>query len=558
MKHSAVLWLNSQDVECVVGLAVAALVLCSACAVDGSSASTSGDVARANGGPRSASAPNDSGPPELPRVFLDTRQLPSPGRRVSVGAGEDLQRALDDARPGDVILLQPGAQYIGEFVLPKKTGNGWITVESSDEANLPAEGTRIDPSSSARLAKLLTSTDAPVLRTAPGAHHYRIVGLEITAAANVTSNSALVQFGGDRRSQRSLNDVPHHLIIDRSFVHGHASLHTRRCIALNSAFSAVIDSYLADCHDRGPDSQAICGWNGPGPYKIVNNYLEGAGENVMFGGGDPGIRGLIPSDIEIRQNYFFKPPSWKGVWTVKNLFELKNAQRVLIEGNVFKNNWVDAQDGFALLLKSTNQDGGAPWSVTRDVTMRRNRVINVANGVNILGSSGNTDESANHILIAENVFDRVGTSEMGGGGRLWQLVGDPSDVSFVHNTAFAPHAILMLDELQKTYITVRDNIVTRGEYGVFGSGQSEGRPSIDYYLRHFRLTNNVIIGARTELYPQGNFFPARISDVGFADASRADYHLRGDSRYKRAATDGGDIGADIGQLDSATARVARR
>jgi hypothetical protein len=557
MKHGAVLSFNAHDVGCVLGLAVA-LLLCSACAVDGSSASTSSDAgARSNNGARAASAPDDSGPPELPRVFLDTRQHPAPGRRVRVGAGGDLQRALDDARPGDVILLQPGAQYVGAFVLPKKTGDDWITVESSDEANLPVEGTRLDPSS-ARLAKLLTATGDPVLRTAPGAHHYRIVGLEITASANVTNNSALVQFGGDRRSQRILDDVPHHLIIDRSFIHGHTSLHTRRCVALNSAFSAVIDSYLADCHDRGPDSQAICGWNGPGPYKIVNNYLEGAGENVMFGGGDPGIRGLIPSDIEIRRNYFFKPLTWKGVWTVKNLFELKNAQRVLIEGNIFENNWVDAQDGFALLLKSTNQDGGAPWSVTRDITIRANRVINVSSGVNILGSSGNTDESANHILIANNVFDRVGTPEMGGGGRLWQLVGDPSDVSFVHNTAFAPHAILMLDELQKTYITIRDNIVTHGEYGVFGSGQSEGQPSIDYYLRHFSLTHNVIIGARTELYPQGNFFPARISDVGFADASRADYHLRRDSRYKHAAIDGDDIGADIDQLDSATARVARR
>ena len=541
----------------VAGFACVALLLCGACAVEGSSASTAGE-AGANSDGRAASAPNDSGPPELPRIFLDTRHIPSTGRRVIVRPGDDLQRALDAAQPGDVILLQPGARYAGTFTLPKKTGNRWITIEPSDESQLPAQGTRIDPASSARLPKLVTTSDAPALSSAPGAHHYRLVGLEITADANVASATAIVQFGGDRRSQRNADEVPHHLIIDRSYVHGHASLHTRRCIALNSASTAIIDSYISDCHDRGPDSQAICGWNGPGPYKIVNNYLEGAGENVMFGGGDPGISGLIPSDIEIRHNYFFKPISWKGRWTVKNLFELKNAQRVLVEGNVFENNWVDGQDGFALLLKSTNQDGGARWSVTRDVTLRRNRVSNVANGVNILGSSGNTDESANHILIEDNVFDRVGTPDMGGGGRLWQLVGDPSDVGFVHNTGVASYAALTMDELQKTYVTIRDNIVTRGEYGIFGSGQSEGRPAIDYYLRRSNVVHNVIVGARAELYPGGNFFPPRPGDVGFADFARADYRLGRDSPYRHAATDGRDIGADIAQLDSATARVAHR
>jgi len=538
-------------------VAFAALLLCVGCAVNDSRANASGEVG-ANSGGHAALALSDSAPPELPRVFLDTRQIPSPGRRVTVGPGDDLQRALDGAQPGDVILLQPGAEYLGSFVLPRKTGTSWITIQSSDEAGLPAEGTRIDPAASTSFPKLVTTSDVPALSTAPGAHHYRIVGLEITAAANVTSNSALLQLGGDRRSQRAPDEVPHHLIVDRSYVHGHASLRTRRCIALNSASTAVIDSYISDCHDRGPDSQAICGWNGPGPFKIVNNYLEGAGENVMFGGGDPGISGLIPSDIELRRNYFFKPLAWKGRWTVKNLFELKNAQRVLVEGNVFQNNWVDAQDGFALLLKSTNQDGGAPWSVTRDVTLRHNRVINVANGVNILGSSGNTDNSANHILVEDNVFDRIGMPEMGGGGRLWQLVGDPSAVGFVHNTGFASYAFLTLDELQKTFVTIRDNIVRRGEYGIFGSGQSEGRPSIDYYLRHYSVTHNVIIGARTDLYPEGNFFPLHPSDVGFADVDGANYRLRQDSPYKHAATDGRDIGADIAQLDSATARVTRR
>src|SRR2546426_839319 len=118
-------------------------------------------------------------------------------------------------------------------------------------------------------------------------------------------------------------------------------------IAMNSASTAVIDSYISDFKDT-KDSLAIASWNGPGPFKIVNNYLEAAGENVMFGGLDPAIPNLVPADIEIRGNHFFKPTAWRGVWAaVKNLFELKNARRVLIEGNIFENKWLAAPAGWA-------------------------------------------------------------------------------------------------------------------------------------------------------------------------------------------------------------------
>ena len=138
--------------------------------------------------------------------------------------------------------------------------------------------------------------------------------------------------------------LPHDIIVDRCYLHGDPVLGGRRGVALNGKSLAVIDSYLADFKEVGADSQAVLGVNGPGPFKIVNNHLESAGENVMFGGGAPAIHDLVPSDIEIRHNYFFKPTSWRGVWAaVKNLFELKNARRVLVEGNIFENNWLASQ-----------------------------------------------------------------------------------------------------------------------------------------------------------------------------------------------------------------------
>jgi hypothetical protein len=133
----------------------------------------------------------------------------------------------------------------------------------------------------------------------------------------------------------STSQLGHGFVFDRVYIHGQSSTNLIRCVALNSIRTAIINSWIADCHSRGFDSQAIAGWTGPGPFLIENNYLEGAGENVMFGGADPRIQGLVPSDITIRRNHFYKPTSWKGVWTVKNLFELKCARRLLIEGYVF-------------------------------------------------------------------------------------------------------------------------------------------------------------------------------------------------------------------------------
>src|SRR5262245_41311219 len=54
--------------------------------------------------PRPATlAPNE---PEPPRVFLDTTYVAPAGKTINVAAGGDVQAAINQARPGDVIMLQ--------------------------------------------------------------------------------------------------------------------------------------------------------------------------------------------------------------------------------------------------------------------------------------------------------------------------------------------------------------------------------------------------------------------------------------------------------------------
>src|SRR5215468_9455558 len=72
-----------------------------------------------------------SGDPEPPRVYLNTAYVAPTGRSINVNAGGNLQSALDQALPGDVIVIQAGATFTGNFTLPNKSGTGWITVRTS-------------------------------------------------------------------------------------------------------------------------------------------------------------------------------------------------------------------------------------------------------------------------------------------------------------------------------------------------------------------------------------------------------------------------------------------
>src|SRR5215203_1923973 len=46
----------------------------------------------------------------------------SGGATHKLGPNDDLQRAIDRAQPGDVIVVEANAVYTGPFTLPKKSG----------------------------------------------------------------------------------------------------------------------------------------------------------------------------------------------------------------------------------------------------------------------------------------------------------------------------------------------------------------------------------------------------------------------------------------------------
>src|SRR5947209_1829905 len=156
---------------------------------------------------------------------------------LTVAAGGNLQAALNAAQPGDTILLEAGATFTGPFTLPFKSGTDYITVRTAaDNSSLPADGMRITPAYSGVMPKLVSPGGGyPALMTAPGAHHYRFVGIEFKPTDASALVYDLIQLGDGSGAQSTLGVVPHDLIIDRCYIHGDPNGGLKRGVALNSA-----------------------------------------------------------------------------------------------------------------------------------------------------------------------------------------------------------------------------------------------------------------------------------------------------------------------------------
>jgi hypothetical protein len=331
---------------------------------------------------------------------------------------------------------------------------------------------------------------------------------------------------------------------------------------MEGASVAVIDSYVSDFKEDGADTQALWANTSPGPLKIVNNYLEAAGENILFGGDYIQIENMIPSDIEIRRNYFFKPLSWMSLtWDVQNLLEFKNAQRVLVEGNLFENNWPANQSGFSVLITPRTSGGADMWCLTNDITIRFNTLKNLGSGFNVGGrDDGDPVLRTQRVLIQNNVINVTGLG--GAEGRVFQVIGGMADLIIDHNTAFITStyewtALGSIDELPVTdRFTFSNNLASHGGVGFFGGGVGEGTAALTTFFTNWSFTKNAIIGPDvSSQYPTNNYFPTNATAVGFVNYLGGDYRLSANSPYKNAGTDGKDLGADIDAITNAGAVI---
>jgi len=560
---------------------------------------------------------NFDGPAELPRVYIKSSlaDTPASGKLRLVKAGDDLQRALDDASCGDTIKLEAGATFEGHVHLPNKPCDDghWIIIRTSaPDESLPPEGTRISPC----YASVATLPDRPDFHCAAphnvmakitfaghggsgpiffsaGANHYRLLGLEVTRDPSAGRVTALAAPDGSVAAD--------HIIFDRVWFHGNAHDETTRGVFLSrTRYMAVIDSYFSDFHcvagGECTDSQAISGAAGDlpmGPFKIVNNFLEAAGENIIFGGA---AATATPADIEVRHNHLYKPPTWMPghpgfvggnsgkPFIVKNLFELKNAQRLVFEGNILENSWGGfSQQGFGIVLTPKNQAPNiCPLCRVTDITIRYNTVSHVGSGMqiaNVPSGTGGASTAGERYSIHDVVFDDVdGTAYKGFGIFLMLISNTPTlrDVKIDHITGFPSRVLMNIGAFQNKFerFTLTNSLLSSGERQMTSTGggpsncsfQPDRQPPAALLHTCFpsaTITHNAIIDGFG--WPAGNFTPKDFNAVGFVDhrnGKGGDYHLctskgqggscKAVSQFAHAGTDGKDLGADLDAIDAAT------
>lgn len=434
--------------------------------------------------------------------------------------GTNLQVALDTVKRGDCMRLPAGSVYTGNFRLRAKPGTGWIQIYSA--STFPDTGVRFQPTKYPNVATIRTPNVMPALETdpSPDVSYYRIMGVKFDVVTSANMAYAITSFHNNAAT--AVSQIPHHIILDRIWVYGHPGLDTQRCVQLNSAHSAVINSWLEGCHHTGSDAQAVAVWNSPGPLAIINNYLEGSGENIMIGGADPRIPGLVPTNIVTVRNHINKPPEWQTIathsnglkWAVKNSVETKNVRRWYIAQNEITNNWISGQTGFILVMKSSNQSGGCGWCVAELVTVEENIFRNAPSFANFKALdeySGGGGTGMNRIIVRNNYGSNIGAA----GGRIYQLLGNSTDSTKALRDILIEGNIItgtsnnyIMLEGTSYRVAFRNNVGLRGSYGLFGNNKGEGLAAWNFYVGNYggtasgnRLVNN--LGQSLVPYPTG-------------------------------------------------------
>jgi hypothetical protein len=462
--------------------------------------------------------------------------------------------AIQNAQPGDVITLQAGAVYSGNFVLPKKAGDGWITITTSELAAL-AGVKRVGPEHTKLLPKIIAPPGFAGISVASGAHHYRIIGVEITGRPDVYA-AQLVQVGTDGDTTEA--QLAHSIDFDKLFVHGDPVSGAKRGFQLNGRKISVTNSTVLDIKSNWQETQAVSWWNTTGEIRIANNRLEAAGMAILSGGAEPVLRGVTPTNIIIENNVLSRPLAWRAQkLMVKNLLELKTGRDVMIRGNIIENAWASSQVGYAINLKAGAENVITP-AVTRHVVLENNTIRNAAGGI-IIGGSNSVGGKLSDVTIRNNLFDNLGPA-WGSTLNLF-TVGRVENLRIEYNTATAsvtPNAVLYGSGIAPSLgLVFRSNIFPIGTFGVKASSMGEGTSTFAKEFIGADFSTNVLFGdtaaTRRAKYPHNNYWVDSPVEIGWAASS---YKLAPTSTFSGAGAGGTNPGVDYDLLLAATQGVA--
>jgi hypothetical protein len=447
----------------------------------------------------------------------------------------ELQEALVAAKAGQTIELLPDTEYVGPFIPPDKEPDQ-SSIRITTKGFVPPEG-RIGLDQKVGLARLRGGTEKGAFRfeTTRG---WQLQGLAFEANPNGEGDIIVVQ-GADK------------VWLDQIIISGNDVFGQKRGIRANGSNFRLSRSYIHNIWKQGQESQAVGLWESAGGITLVDNFLEAASVNVLFGGADARSQDLAPRDILIEGNHLYKNPAWKSISgrVIKNLLEFKTAEKIVVRNNLFENSWTDGQVGFAVAFTCRNQDGFAPWARTFDVDFSNNVIIGVQRGFSVLGHdythpSGQTGNVRIHHNWIEAAFD------------AFQAGGEVGYLEFIHNTFFNSGTAVKLyksnvwpasenltanrpQRFAVDNFIYRDNIAIYGAFGVFSEGSgAKGIEGIRRVTNAFEFHHSALAGAPALDFPADIIrLPVSEHDQQFSNRQLVE-----NSVYRGKASDAGDLG----------------
>lgn len=409
---------------------------------------------------------------------------PPDGEVITVPPGASLQDALNAAPSGAVIELASCTDYPGRAIIKKACTlrTGGITLDG---------GVRVTP----ELATAMFARLPDGIEIRPGSTNVYVERLSV-GGKNLND---IIEIGKADDTQATADKQPTEIALDQVYVSGSPTEGAKRGVAAQGKRVRIARSTIVNIFRAGQDTQCICGWNGEGPFLISDCHLEAAGENVMFGGSNPIIPGLVPTNIEIAYCTITKPIEWKTKnYTVKNLVEFKNGRDIYIHDCELSNSWAAGQM-YALVLTPVN-DGKAPQATVENYRFERNTVLDVSCGFNILGlgQQGPTECSKN--ITIRDCWFRISKYEHGGQGWFLQLGNGPENLVVEYCTIEADGNQFIQGNYGPTtpgFRFERNIVKNTGTYGTFltwqGTNYQDGIHFADYFPGGI-LANNALAG----------------------------------------------------------------
>jgi hypothetical protein len=406
--------------------------------------------------------------PALPRSCV-VPAWPVTTSTVYASSGSTLQAAITAAQCGQAILLAAGVIYpnivipglacpVSSPVLVATLGTlapKWIT--NAAGAWIAPTASRLLAGTSAIATITGTANATAAVTVSDGAANWYLANIEITVGPNAAGIYPIVSVGDNTVSLAAL---PQNITFDRVLVHPSPSPvnYVRGGIDLNAMGGAVIFSAVYGVVNPGQDTQAIYAQNTPGPLLIAGSDLEASGENILLntnctansGGTAPngapmGSQGWqasdggiptcpVASDVTVRLNHFRKQMAWQSLnYDVKNLFEIKYGQRVLLDSNILDTSYAEGQDE-AIIMNCFAQG----IYVCQDFTVTNNLVEHVPAFIILSGNGepavpSTTLQAGQRVLVRNNIAIDVNGVTQGGTGLAFNIQ-NTGNVVFDHNT----------------------------------------------------------------------------------------------------------------------------